>query len=301
MSAAHFWFGAVASKACSSTLGTAGPLSSRFARYWRLRHVTPTIPAFFMMGAMPVTAHFKNLLRAAPCRFADCRRRHHWLREARQFSPSGSCSLALDGLHGGSVRRRTALIDTEQRAHHAHQECIAVVLDTAKLHVCSLALSINQPQTPPHFLRNRAPVSPVAAHGEAPQSLLRSLRIRGPPCSQCCSYRAPTSTALPAQPQYPSLPGSRICHHLGLDLPRIDGDPGMTRFAAHESIKPDGPRRGDTTHQGKTCCGRTPMETFLDGIEKRRNMNLPGRCVKPPSDGHLPSRTTVRLSLSYYN
>ena len=30
------------------------------------------------------------------------------------------------------------------------------------------------------------------------------------------------------------------------------------------------------THQGKMCCGRTPMETFLDGIEKRRNMTFQG-------------------------
>ena len=32
----------------------------------------------------------------------------------------------------------------------------------------------------------------------------------------------------------------------------------------------------ERTHQGKMCCGRTPMETFLDGIEKRRNMTFHG-------------------------
>ena len=28
------------------------------------------------------------------------------------------------------------------------------------------------------------------------------------------------------------------------------------------------------THQGKMCCGRTPMQTFLDGISKWREKDI---------------------------
>ena len=50
------------------------------------------------------------------------------------------------------------------------------------------------------------------------------------------------------------------------------------------------------THQGKMCCGRTPMETLLDGKSIWAEKNL----AHIKTDKRRMKRVTVRSSVSYY-
>lgn len=52
----------------------------------------------------------------------------------------------------------------------------------------------------------------------------------------------------------------------------------------------------DRTHQSKMCCGRTPMETLLDGKSIWAEKNL----AHIKTDKRRMKRVTVRSSLSYY-
>ena len=54
------------------------------------------------------------------------------------------------------------------------------------------------------------------------------------------------------------------------------------------------------THQGKMCCGRTPRETFDDGMRIAKE-KLIGDAAQTSSDKRSTTRVTVRSSCGYDN
>ncbi len=45
----------------------------------------------------------------------------------------------------------------------------------------------------------------------------------------------------------------------------------------------------ERTHQGKMCCGRTPMATWLDGLSLAKEKQLSKLSFQPETHGHTPT------------